>query len=123
VLYDDRDKIHGIIEAITITKNTQDWLDIMLELDLWVSEVNDQKDVENDPQVIHNNTFIEVDHPKAGKVKVTNVPFTMSETPGKINRSSPLIGEHGNEILKEIGYDDQSIESLLNRNVISIEKV
>lgn len=123
VLYDDRDKIHGIIEAITVTKNTQDWLDIMLELDLWVSEVNDQKDVENDPQVIHNNTFIEVDHPKAGKVKVTNVPFTMSETPGKINRSSPLVGEHGEEILNELGYKKEEVNELISNNVISIEKI
>ncbi|WP_282160990.1 CaiB/BaiF CoA transferase family protein [Ulvibacterium marinum] len=123
VLFDDRDKIHGIVEAITVTKTTDEWLEIMLGLDLWVAKVNDQKDVEKDPQVIHNNTFIEVDHPKAGKVKVTNVPFTMSETPGHIKRSSPLIGEHGTEILMEIGYSEGDIENLVSENVISIEKI
>lgn len=123
VLFDDRDKIHGIVEAITVTKTTGEWLEIMLSLDLWVAKVNDQKDVEKDPQVIHNDTFIEVDHPKAGKVKVTNVPFTMSETPGHIKRSSPLIGEHGTEILMEIGYSEGDIENLVSENVISIEKI
>lgn len=123
VLFDDRDKIHGIVEAITVTKTTDEWLEIMLGLDLWVAKVNDQKDVEKDPQVIHNDTFIEVDHPKAGKVKVTNVPFTMSETPGHIKRSSPLIGEHGTEILMEIGYSQGDIENLVSENVISIEKI
>lgn len=123
VLYDDRDKIHGIIEAITVTKSTNEWLEIMLNLDLWVAKVNDQKDVENDPQVIHNKTFIEVDHPKAGKVKVTNIPFTMSETPGKISRSSPLIGEHGVAILTELGYEKEAIEMLVSKNIISIEKI
>lgn len=123
VLFDDRDKIHGIIEAITITKTTDEWLEIMLGLDLWVAKVNDQREVEKDPQVIHNDTFIEVDHPKAGKVKVTNIPFTMSETPGQIKRSSPLIGEHGEEILMEIGYSEGDIENLVSENVISIEKI
>ena len=95
----------------------------MLGPDLWVAKVNDQKDVENDPQVIHNNTFVEVDHPKAGKVKVTNIPFTMSETPGQINRSSPMIGEHGEEILSELGYKKAEIHDLVSYNVISIEKI
>jgi crotonobetainyl-CoA:carnitine CoA-transferase CaiB-like acyl-CoA transferase len=123
VLFDDRDKIHGIIEAITVKKTTEEWLDIMLELDLWVAKVNDQKDVENDPQVVHNNTFVDIEHPKAGKVKVTNVPFTMSETPGEIRRPSPMIGEHGAEILEEIGYGKEAIDSLISENIISIEKI
>ncbi|MEM9142986.1 MAG: CaiB/BaiF CoA-transferase family protein [Bacteroidota bacterium] len=123
VLFDQRDHVHSVIEAITVTKTTDEWLDVMLALDLWVAKVNDQKDVENDPQVIHNNTFVEVDHPKAGKVKVTNVPFTMSETPGEIKRPSPLIGEHGAEILIELGYKKEEIEDLISKNVITIEKL
>ena len=123
VLFDERDNIHAIIEAITMTKTTDEWLGIMLNLDLWVAKVNDQAAVEHDPQVIHNQTFIEVEHPKAGKVKVTNIPFTMSETPGKINRPSPLIGEHGEEILKELGYSDQQIENLVERKILSVESL
>jgi len=123
ILYDYRDVIHATIEQITITKTTDEWLKIMLDLDLWVAKVNDQKEVEKDPQVIHNKTFIEVKHPKAGKVKVTNIPFTMSETPGKIKRSSPLIGEHSFEILTELGYSKKDIENLVSENIISIEKI
>lgn len=123
VLFDERDKIHGIVEKITMTKTTDEWLEIMLGLDLWVAKVNDQKDVENDPQVIHNQTFVDIEHPKAGKLKVTNIPFKMSETPGQISRPSPMIGEHGAEILEEIGYDPETIEKLVVENVISIEKI
>ena len=82
-------------QEITVTKTTEEWLEIMLGLDLWVSGVNDQCDVADDPQVKHNKTFVEIEHPKAGKLTVTNIPFTMSETPGTIRRASPLIGEHG----------------------------
>jgi crotonobetainyl-CoA:carnitine CoA-transferase CaiB-like acyl-CoA transferase len=123
VLFDKRDEIYYRIQAVTITKTTEEWLTIMLGYDLWVAQVNNQSAVANDPQVIHNNTFVNIQHPKAGNLKVTNIPFTMSETPGAITRPSPMIGEHGPEILKELGYDEAAIEILLNDKIISVEKL
>jgi crotonobetainyl-CoA:carnitine CoA-transferase CaiB-like acyl-CoA transferase len=123
VLFDKRDEIYYRIQAVTITKTTEEWLTIMLGYDLWVAQVNNQSAVANDPQVIHNNTFVNIHHPKAGNLKVTNIPFTMSETPGAITRPSPMIGEHGPEILKELGYDEAAIEILLNDKIISVEKL
>ena len=122
VLFDKRDEIYYNIQEITVSKTTEDWLEIMLGLDLWVARVNDQDEVADDPQVKHNKTFVEIDHSKAGKLTVTNIPFTMSETPGSIRRASPLIGEHGPEILKELGYDETTIKRLIDGNVISVEK-
>ena len=123
VLFDKRDEIYYRIQAVTITKTTEEWLTIMLGYDLWVAQVNNQSAVANDPQVIHNNTFVNIQHPKAGNLKVTNIPFTMSETPGAITRPSPMIGEHGPEILKELGYDEAAIETLLSEKIISVEKL
>jgi crotonobetainyl-CoA:carnitine CoA-transferase CaiB-like acyl-CoA transferase len=122
ILFDKRDEIFYCIEKITITKPTQEWLDIMLALDLWVAQVNDQDEVANDPQVKYNKTFVEIEHPKAGKLTVTNIPFTMSETPGSIRRASPLIGEHGYEILSELGFTEIEIKRLIAENIISVEK-
>jgi crotonobetainyl-CoA:carnitine CoA-transferase CaiB-like acyl-CoA transferase len=123
ILFDKRDEIYYLIQEITVTKTTKEWLDIMLALDLWVAQVNDQCDVADDPQVKHNNTFVEIEHPKAGKLMVTDIPFTMSETPGSIRRASPLIGEHGPEILTELGYDENEIKRLIDEKIISVEKV
>jgi len=123
ILFDKRDEIYYRIQAVTITKTTEEWLTIMLGYDLWVAQVNNQSAVASDPQVIHNNTFVNIHHPKAGNLKVTNIPFTMSETPGAITRPSPMIGEHGPEILKELGYDQMAIENLLKDKIISVEKL
>lgn len=122
VLFDKRDEIFYRIQEITVTKTTKEWLGIMLSFDLWVAQVNDQVDVADDPQVKHNKTFVEIEHPKAGKITVTNIPFIMSETPGSIRRASPLIGEHGPEILTELGYDEANIKRLVDEKVISVEK-
>ena len=121
VLFDKRDEIYYRIQEITVTKTTEEWLDIMLGSDLWVAPVNEQDEVADDPQVIYNNTFVEIEHPKAGKLTVTNIPFTMSETPGSIRRPSPLIGEHGPEILKELDYNETDIKRLIDENIISVE--
>ena len=121
VLFDQRDEVYYRIQEITVTKTTAEWLEIMLALDLWVAQVNDQAAVADDPQVKHNKTFIEIEHPKAGKLRVTNIPFEMSETPGRIERASPLIGEHGPEILKELDYDDEDVKRLIDEKVISVE--
>jgi crotonobetainyl-CoA:carnitine CoA-transferase CaiB-like acyl-CoA transferase len=122
VLFDKRDEVFDRIQAITVTKTTGEWLDIMLGLDLWVSQVNSQSEVAGDPQVIHNNTFVDISHPKAGKLRVTGIPFTMSETPGEIRRPSPLIGEHGPEIMRELGYSDQEIKRMMAEKIISVEE-
>jgi crotonobetainyl-CoA:carnitine CoA-transferase CaiB-like acyl-CoA transferase len=123
VLFDKRDEIHALVQQILMTRTTSEWLDCMLEKDLWVSEVLEQTAVPDNPQVKHNRTFVEIDHPRAGKLTVTDIPFRMSRTPGTIRRPPPLIGEHGREILTELGYDEATIDRLIGTKVISIEKV
>lgn len=123
ILFDKRDEVFYKIEAITQTKTTEEWLEIMLGLDLWVAQVHEQQDVEFDPQVQHNNTFIEIDHAKAGTIKTVNIPFTMSETPGEIKRASPLVGEHSFEIMKEVGYSDSEIEKFMSEKVVYKEEI
>lgn len=123
ILYDKRDEIYYRLQAIFIRRTTDEWMEALLELDIWASPVQKQEDVPDDPQVKHNNTFVEIEHPKAGKLKVTDVPFSMSETPGKITRPSPMIGEHGPEILQEIGYSETEIKQLIQDEIMSVEQV
>jgi crotonobetainyl-CoA:carnitine CoA-transferase CaiB-like acyl-CoA transferase len=70
-------------------------------------------DLEDDPQVAHNNMIADYDHPTAGSVRTLGIPVQFSATPGDIRRPAPLLGEHTNDILAEYGgYSRDTLEAL-----------
>ena len=120
VLFDRRDEIYHLLQKRIRARTTEEWLEIMLGLDIWCAAVHEQKNVETDPQVRHLDAFVEVDHPRAGRVKVTNIPFRMSETPGTIRHPAPLIGQHGREILRELGVEEDRVEEFIERGILTV---
>ena len=58
-------------------------------------------EVFNDPQTIAREMVVEVEHTKIGKMKTIGVPVKLSDTPAKISRAAPLLGEHNDEVLKD----------------------
>ncbi|KFI38221.1 hypothetical protein HY02_05495 [Peptococcaceae bacterium SCADC1_2_3] len=71
-----------------------------------------------DPHVKERGVVVELDDPVLGKVKVPGITLRLSDTPGQIKRSTPRIGEHSVEILKEAGFKEEEIENFINKKVI-----
>jgi crotonobetainyl-CoA:carnitine CoA-transferase CaiB-like acyl-CoA transferase len=117
-LYDQRDEVFYRIQASVIKQTTAYWVEKMLERDMWVSEVKNHLEVEEDPQAVHLEAFSSYQHPTAGEVRTVNIPIKFSETPGDIRRHPPLIGEHNEEILRELGYSDETISAMKLNGVI-----
>ncbi|WP_256756883.1 CaiB/BaiF CoA-transferase family protein [Cohnella sp. WQ 127256] len=117
-LYDKRDEVFFRIQASVVKQSTAYWVEKMLERDMWVSEVKNHLEVEQDPQAVHLQAFTTYEHPTAGEVKTVNIPVKFSETPGEILRHPPLVGEHNEEILKELGYGGDLISEMKRNGVI-----
>ncbi|WP_273273418.1 CaiB/BaiF CoA transferase family protein [Maribacter polysiphoniae] len=96
-----RDEIRFDFDAVFKTRSTQDWLNLLLEEDIWCSQVNSFDEMVEDPQIKHNEMIIEIEHPTIGKVKTTGFPVWFSDTPQKIYKAAPLLNEDAEEILKE----------------------
>jgi len=72
----------------------------------------------DDPQVIARQLFFDMDYPGVGKIKLANVPAWPSGIERIENVRAPLLGEHTEEILRELGYDSGGIDSLEQNGVI-----
>ena len=98
---ESRDEIRFDFDAVFKTRSTEDWLNILLEEDIWCSQVNTFDEMVEDPQIKHNEMIIEIEHPTIGKVKTTGFPVWFSDTPQKIYKAAPLLNEDADEIRKE----------------------
>jgi len=75
--------------------------------------------VVSDPHVLSREMIVEVDHPQAGRIKVNGFPIKFSETPGRVELAPPLLGQHNEQILREIlGLSVEEVVKLREEKVI-----
>ena len=114
------EEIFSYLKEVFLTKTRDEWFELMIKKDIPVGKVYSLDEVFSDPQVLHRQMLIEVEHPTLGKIKQVGVAPKLSETPGKVRSLSPLLGEHTEEILRELGYSRTEIESLQREGVIAL---
>ncbi|HHY48581.1 MAG TPA: CoA transferase, partial [Alphaproteobacteria bacterium] len=80
-------------------------------------------DLVADPQIRHNGTFVEYDHPTEGHVKTPGFPIRFSRTPSRVERGAPLVGEHSRDVLREAGLPDERIEELIEKGAVAATRI
>jgi len=106
--YEHRDEIKRTIEAHTRERARDDLLADLLAADVWAAPVCDFDDVAADPQVEHNGTLVELDHPEGGTYTTVGLTADLSATPGELAAGPPAPGDHTDEVLAELGYDEET---------------
>lgn len=117
-LFEKRDEIHTKIAALTRTWTRADLMNAMLARDIWCGEVKTHLEVEQDPQVKHMKMITEYDHPNAGRIKAVGPAVRFSATPAVLERPAPLVGQHSVELLRECGFEESQIESLIEGRIV-----
>ena len=94
------------------SRPSADWIREFEAAGVPVGPVNRIGDMLADPQVAAREMVVEVDHPRAGRMKALGSPIKFSDTPGAVTRAAPLLGEHTREILGSLGYSRAEIGKL-----------
>ena len=115
---ENRAELAEELEKTLADKTTGEWVDILLEAGFPAAPIHDYQQVFEDPHTIAREMMVEMDHPVEGKVKGLGIPVKLSETPGKIRRPAPLLGEHTEETLSGLGYSEAEIAGFRERKVV-----
>ena len=109
--------IFARIEKWTKTKTKYEAMEILNQFDIPCGPILSMKEIVADESLRQTGTIVEVDHPTRGKYLSVGNPIKLSDSPTVVKRS-PLLGEHTEEILNQLGYTPQDIASLRTEGVI-----
>jgi len=110
-------QIFAAVEAWTLTKTKFEAMELLNEHDIPCGPILSMEELLHEPALRKTGTIVEVDHPKRGKYLSVGNPIKMSDSPTEVTRS-PLLGEHTDEVLAEIGYAVAEVAELRSRKVI-----
>lgn len=108
-------------EALTVhfrQRTSQDWLDRFEAAGVPAGPVLDIAQMHADPQTRAREMVVEVEHTRLGPVETLGLPVKFSGTPGAITSGAPVYGEHSRAILREHGFSDEAIGTLIEQGVV-----
>ncbi|MCG6909081.1 MAG: CoA transferase [Deltaproteobacteria bacterium] len=105
------DAVSDMVEEVTMTKTTEEWLVLLKEHDMPASRINTMEEGLEDPGVAATGMIKTVEHTRAGQIKLLDKPWHMSGSPGELRYPPPAHGQHSTEILKEFGYTSEEIQT------------
>ena len=115
---ENRASLNAAIADKTRTRSSREWIEILNAAGVPCGPIYKMNEVFEDPQVRHLGMAADVHHSKLGDIQVVNQPIELSRTPSHIRYATPARGEHTDEVLRELGYDDQAIAGMRARKVV-----
>lgn len=119
----NRDSLIPKLQEVFLTKTYEEWEQILLPGGIPMGAINSIAQVVDHPQVQARGALVDMDHPRAGKVRMVGAPIRLSETPGAVRTPAPMLGEHTDEVLHDLlGLDCERIAALRNAGVIGAKR-
>jgi formyl-CoA transferase/CoA:oxalate CoA-transferase len=113
-----RRELLDVLLPVFAQRTTAEWVQRLLSSGVPAGPIYGIREVMEDPQVRQRDMVVELRHPRAGRIRVNGVPVKLSETPGRITSPPPMLGEHSEAILLELGWAADDIALLRRDGVI-----
>ena len=112
-----RESLIPLLEALIEQRTSQDWLHSLETVSVPCGPINSLEEVFEDPQVQARGMRVDLDHPSGTRVSHVANPLKFSETPLEYTKSAPMLGQHTQDVLRDVlGLEDDEIEDLKKRS-------
>ncbi|MBY0437475.1 MAG: CoA transferase [Burkholderiales bacterium] len=112
------DALQDEIEKVLTTKPTSHWVPLLDKAAVPGGPVYTFDETVEDPHIKAREMFFDVEHPIIGKMKNIGYPVKFSRTPQQFRSAAPWLGQHTTDVLGELGYSGEQIESLFRESVV-----
>ncbi len=116
---DNREELLPILEAKFRSKPRDHWMQVLAAHDIPAGRVQPLTEFMKDPAVLHHDMVHEYDHPEAGHLRLMGQPLVFDGTPTRDPGAPPTLGEHTDDVLRDLGYDAAAITDLRARGIVT----
>lgn len=106
------------LQPIFVERSALDWEALLVEKGVPCAAVRTHAEFFVDPQVEAMGMNPVIEHSVCGPLRLAGVPFDLSQTPGAIQRHAPVLGEHTEEVLGELGYEPERVAELITAGIV-----
>jgi len=118
----DRVQAHDVLRPLLVERlragRATEWIERLTAAGIPCGRVRDLAQVFADPQIVERAMVIALEHPIAGTIRALGVPVKLADTPGAIRQPPPMLGQHTNPVLRDLGIENEEIARLKEEGAI-----
>jgi alpha-methylacyl-CoA racemase len=112
-------EISTYLKQLFLTKTRDEWFELLSKKNIFIGKAYSLDEVFKDPQVLHRQMVVEIEHPTEGKIRQVGIAIKLSDTPGKVRSLPSSLGDNTDEVLTGLGYNGKRIDELRKEGAIS----